>query len=1227
MHTISLCQVNDPLVPGFHFNFSCFDYLIDNITIRAQNIPTVTAGSDVLVCSGGCDTIGGLVDSNAVYIWSPPTGLSCTSCASPIVCPVSSTNYIVTLTENACVVSDTVSVNISNLNVTAGGNVVSCNGAPVTLSATVTGGSGNYTYLWLPGSQTSSSINVNPSSVTTYSVIVHDSLTSCGDDTAFVTVTPGSLSVTLTNASNCIGSATLLTPQIVGGVPSFTYHWLPGNQTTPTISVFPSVPTTYTVIVIDASGCSDTAQATVTPVSSPSVTASASPNPACIGSAVQMTTTVTGSGPFTYTWSPATGLNSTTISNPIISTFTGTPNSYTVLVTDANGCSSNAIVNITADSMCCFAQIIAPDTLNNTTVSALSMAVNNDLYIAGTVTINSTNVKIYTGVTIHVLPGATFIVDLSAHLHACQDMWYGTDVQAGGTMMVLNNSLIEDAKYAVQTSTTGISTIILNKAIFNKNYIDVDIRPCTSVAAVSITNSRFTCRKLPASPTVALLTPTYLTSLATTNLIAPMTTRITFTAISVLDVFQANIGAASANSMNITDNHEHGIYGFNSNVYSNNNWWQNMAGLNIICPPWPTPCPPTPGIAILLSDPTLNPNNPATYNEVIVGGAGLGRNYFVNCYQSVSINNYARTTITNDTIFSTATITNPPYTINLNGDHGIFVKTEYYQVMEINKNSIVNQETGIHLMLAASGLLYPSAHIMHNNVVAQNTSTTFTNKGIFAEGVTGVIFAPNNYIFIDSNIVRNAVTCIHARNFLKIGLRIDDNPLLVTRPITSAAAGPNQAGILVQNCRIPTVMRNSINSTGTTITNPNHRNVRGIYMINTPNATVTCNQILNTGQSLVFEGGCYGTKMALNNFTNAYQGFVMLNSALIGIQGDISHPIDNQWIGTFTHSQTFVDNTYNINSLTLGSPIYTRSGGTWQPTNNQFAPITAVAYAPNIVSPGFTPATCVSEQLAMRIGDPDPDQDETAQRKRIALDQINYAVYPDENTIVNQTNLQAELEEIPSLIDGDTVLQNFSFINQTTNLGKINDVEDELGLGSVANATSANAGIIPTSVVETNQQQYNSIYLAALGFSIDSLAPQQISDLFDIALQCPSEGGNAVFEARALLNWALNKSLEFSDSCYSSSRISPGGTNSNSIAQVFPNPNDGNMVLTYDLQNINTARFEVCDALGRVLYSSSLDPQKTKKDMELIGLANGAYIYKLIGDNAIIASGTLIISR
>jgi hypothetical protein len=54
-----------------------------------------------------------------------------------------------------------------------------------------------------------------------------------------------------------------------------------------------------------------------------------------------------GSGPYTYSWSPATGLSSTTVSNPSASPTVTT--TYTVTVTDAVASSSNSTVTVTVN--------------------------------------------------------------------------------------------------------------------------------------------------------------------------------------------------------------------------------------------------------------------------------------------------------------------------------------------------------------------------------------------------------------------------------------------------------------------------------------------------------------------------------------------------------------------------------------------------------------------------------------------------------------------------------------------------------------------------------------------------------------------------------------------------------------------------------------------------------------------------------------------------------------
>ncbi|REK06924.1 MAG: hypothetical protein DWQ44_06860 [Bacteroidetes bacterium] len=124
-----------------------------------------------------------------------------------------------------------------------------------------------------------------------------------------------------------------------GGTPPYTYLWNPSGQTTPTATGLSAI--TYTVTATDSSGCSKDTMITLT--EPPSVVASSidssfdvSCNGGSDGSAF-----AGGSGglsPYTYSWSPGAETTSS-ISGK-------SAGSYTVTITDLNGCTSQSIVNI-----------------------------------------------------------------------------------------------------------------------------------------------------------------------------------------------------------------------------------------------------------------------------------------------------------------------------------------------------------------------------------------------------------------------------------------------------------------------------------------------------------------------------------------------------------------------------------------------------------------------------------------------------------------------------------------------------------------------------------------------------------------------------------------------------------------------------------------------------------------------------------------------------------------
>lgn len=93
---------------------------------------------------------------------------------------------------------------------------------------------------------------------------------------------------------------------------------------------------------VSASNQSNTGTAAFTGITSsgPAISITGPVTTICSGSSYQLPATVTGTGPFTYAWTPVAGLNDPTIQNPVATPSGST--TYTLLVTDANGFQASA---------------------------------------------------------------------------------------------------------------------------------------------------------------------------------------------------------------------------------------------------------------------------------------------------------------------------------------------------------------------------------------------------------------------------------------------------------------------------------------------------------------------------------------------------------------------------------------------------------------------------------------------------------------------------------------------------------------------------------------------------------------------------------------------------------------------------------------------------------------------------------------------------------------------
>lgn len=273
----------------------------ETLTVHPNPVPAITGNN--AVCSGQSTIFN--AGAYATYNWS-------TSATTPTISVNTAGTYTVTVTDvNGCVGTDTevLTVHPNPVPNITGNNVV-CNGFSTTFNAGLYSGG----YSWNNG-LTTQTISVNTAG--TYTVTVTDGNGCTGTDTYSLTVNPNPVPNISGNPDVCAGFTTVFD----GGGPYSTYLWST-NATTPTITT--GTAGTYTVTVTDANGCTGTA--------SQALTVHANPIPAITGNTVicdQQTTTFSAGAYSQYVWS-------NTATTPTITV--GTAGTYTVTVTDVNGC-------------------------------------------------------------------------------------------------------------------------------------------------------------------------------------------------------------------------------------------------------------------------------------------------------------------------------------------------------------------------------------------------------------------------------------------------------------------------------------------------------------------------------------------------------------------------------------------------------------------------------------------------------------------------------------------------------------------------------------------------------------------------------------------------------------------------------------------------------------------------------------------------------------------------
>jgi len=258
--------------------------------------------------------------------------------SSQTYAPTITTTYKLIVTDSmfTCFVMDSITIVVNpKPSVSVSTTNTPCGQLMGTATATVTGGTPPYSYLWNTGATTQSITGLKSGG---YRVIVTDA-NGCTDTSSIALVQNSDMALNLVASSNsiCQGDSVTITANATGGIRPYVYIWqgVPSIDSSQTYA--PTITTTYKLIVTDSMfTCFVMDSITIVVNPKPSVSVSTTNTP-CGQSQGTATAIVTGgTPPYNYLWN--TGATTQSITG-----LKSSPNGYRVTVTDANGCTSEDI--------------------------------------------------------------------------------------------------------------------------------------------------------------------------------------------------------------------------------------------------------------------------------------------------------------------------------------------------------------------------------------------------------------------------------------------------------------------------------------------------------------------------------------------------------------------------------------------------------------------------------------------------------------------------------------------------------------------------------------------------------------------------------------------------------------------------------------------------------------------------------------------------------------------
>lgn len=926
----------------------------------------------------------------------------------------------------------------------------------------------------------------------------------------------------------------------------------------------------------------------------PIVNLSVTPSSAtiCEGQSV----TLTASGASTYTWSPATGLSSTT--GTAVTASPTTTTTYTVTGTDVNGCTATFSVTITVDQNCgcsnCNPLPAPSGILSATPPPFQNYCINNNITVTGNVALFLSEFQIDPNVTITVDNNAVLTIT-GSHLYACDKMWQGIVVKPGGRVVVQSfvlgnfinrSSLIEDAFIAIDVQGDPLinnNPLTVTDATFNRNEISIQITDYSTIIGattypMSVINTVFTSRDIPFTPgsliwpntnAIKATTPvpvlqspyinnaTYSPSNVNAYLKLPFIagTRKPLAGIRLIRVgntqtpltpiyHEIKIGAPGKPKFNVFDNLLIGIDAHSTNFTCVNNVFQNN--------------PDNQKLAVAINAIAEKLTN----NRLrVIPAAGKNfANRFYDVGRAINSIDYYENIATHCDVRSswntTAPFTSPPV---FNGKHGFIIQTNRFKMVNFSNNSMYNIENGITFFgnfgpfqgggPVINGQYSGQINIINNTIrphLPGNTVTTqYVANAITVSNVvnSNIFFLPNSTINVNNNTLTEVYRGIGISTWTKKDVKTNNNTIsLVEDAFTATNPTPLQYGIAHQANRAATNFGNSIaqnNVSGFGITGSvvsGNPKVRAIITALCANQVVRCNNVNNTFKGIEFNGDNFPTSFTNNSMTTHRYGFVLDNAGFIGVQGNTTNPTDNRWVGTWTAPNFKTATLANPTASTaIGSELWVRNtSGVFNPNGSGFTQFPVTTYGLDDYFNNGSP----SSTLKYVTNNPNPIACLSVVcclGNQLRLEQVVQELDPLRNNIAVTRYINKN--KVYRMLRDDPTLQNGSTILQNFYATKQQSNSETMAAVEedfmLPDVFAAQAKTYSMLADNSIEQNYLTFFESYIKHQTDTINASDSLTLRTLAMGCPFTDGEVVYQARALFNAIYMSNVIFEDGCSS----------------------------------------------------------------------------------------------